>query len=241
MFGPEMSSISESSEKRVEEGGFSVIRTVAGNCSNQILPRPTFWSGKKLKDAVYSIRAIQALGQSTQHNMALFCPSTTSKLCNRDSEYAKHRRDKMPLPTPFYNACYFPFLTDKGRELSQKLRHAGFKPSPDFDNAIIDILNGLQRIYPRPILTVHELEIGNEPFQASLIQDDEGNFVSAFRHSSSTIDITSDTVNDLSLEGAILASNPNQKYFLGCHYCFDKIDQRHLFRFTYVDRQSRFK
>jgi len=48
MYGPEMSSVSESSEKRAEEGGFSVIRTVAGNCSsltrfsssNQILPRP---------------------------------------------------------------------------------------------------------------------------------------------------------------------------------------------------------
>jgi len=153
------------------------------------------------------------------------------------------RRDKMPppFPTPFYNACYFPFLTDEGKELTKKLRHTGFKPSPDFDNAIIDILNGLQRLYPTPILTIHELEMGKEPFRASLIQDDEGNFVSAFRHSSSKDDITSDTIHDLSLEGAILASIPNQKYVLGCHYCFDKSYQRHLFRFTYVDRQSRFK
>jgi hypothetical protein len=156
----------------------------------------------------------------------------------------EHRRDKMPpppLPTPFYNACYFPYLTREGLELSQKLRNAGFKPSPDFDNAIIDILNGLQRIYPELILTIHELEMGKEPFQASFIQDDKGKFVSAFRHSSSTNDITSDTINDLSLERTILASIPNQKYFLGCHYCFDKSDKRHLFRFTYVDRQSRFK
>ena len=142
-----------------------------------------------------------------------------------------------PLPTPFYNACYFPYLTSEGKSLWEQLAQVNFKPSY-CDNAIIDILKWLQMANPTHIFEIHPLEMDQQRFQASLILDGEGAFVSAFRSTSAAFDVTTNT--ELSLEQSILASVLSLNYVLGCYYCFDKSDGQHLFRFTYSDRQMGF-
>jgi hypothetical protein len=85
-----------------------------------------------------------------------------------------------PLPTPFYNACYFPYLTSEGKSLWEQLAQVNFKPSY-CNNAIINILKWLQMANLTRIFEIHPLEMDTQLFQVSLILDSEGTFVSAFR------------------------------------------------------------
>ena len=143
------------------------------------------------------------------------------------------------VPTQFYNGCYFPFVTPEGQAVYKRIQNQ-FRTSPHSDNALIDILDGLKKLYPTTIagLALCELEMDGEPFWGSLLLDHRMALVSAFRHYTSLEHFSSDT--QLRFEETILESMPNRQYLLVCSYFCDKSDKRHLFRFTYVDRQASF-
>jgi hypothetical protein len=162
---------------------------------------------------------------------------------NHQESSGNMAKDNTPLvfhiPTQFYNGCYFPFVTPEGQAVYERIQNQ-FRPSPHSDNAIIDILDGLKKLYSTTIagLALCELEMDGEPFWGSLLLDHRMALVSAFRHYTSLEHFSSDT--QLRFEETILESMPNRQYLLGCSYFCDKPDKRHLFRFTYVDRQASF-
>jgi hypothetical protein len=144
-----------------------------------------------------------------------------------------------PVPTQSYNGCYFPFVTPEGQAEYKWIQNQ-FRPSPHSDNVIIDILDGLKKLYPTTIagLMLCELEMDGEPFRGLLLLDHRMALVSAFRHYTLSEHFSSDT--QLQFEETILKLMPNRQYLLGCSYFCDKQDKRHLFHSTYVDHQASF-
>jgi len=136
------------------------------------------------------------------------------------------------LPIPFYNACYFPFFTKQGWKLYQELKRADFTPTHDCP--IADIL---RIVHPKRIFKIHPLQMEDAHFQAAIILDEEGKFVTAYCITEK-INELSDA--DLLLERSILHSLPDRNYHLGCFYHYDLPRKNHLFRFVYADRQKSF-